>query len=125
MDIDYPDLMLKKRKVVLETPTMRELLGNDFTTGESGVLLRSKRYCQLGCDLRQLEELQTMLEMLLPLSDCAVLFVAEVSVTYMDTDSADSLIEWASTVGKGETYHTQDCPALNKVPSRSGTAALG
>ena len=103
MDIDYPDLMLKKRAVVLETPQLRELLGANFRVSESPedqILLQSERYCQLGCDLRELEKLRNTLETFLPLADCEVLFVAEVSITYMDTHSADSLIQWASSIGK-------------------------
>ncbi|GJN78048.1 tRNA methyltransferase ppm2 [Purpureocillium lilacinum] len=102
IDIDYPDLMHKKRAIVLETPELKELLGQDFIVGESDILLRSERYCQIGCDLRQLQRLRATLETFLSLDDCDVLFVAEVSVTYMDTASADSLLQWASTVGKAE-----------------------
>lgn len=106
MDIDYPDLMRKKRSIVLETPQLRDLLGEDFLVSDSDqdqILLRSDRYCQIGCDLRELEKLRTLLETLTPLAGCPVLFVAEVSVTYMDTISADALIHWASTVGKCES----------------------
>lgn len=106
VDIDYPDLMIKKRAVVLETPQLRELLGADFKVSESHedqVLLKSERYCQIGCDLRQLDKLRAMLETFLSLAKCEVLFVAEVSVTYMDTHSADSLIQWASSIGKCES----------------------
>ncbi|KAH6877342.1 hypothetical protein B0T10DRAFT_192573 [Thelonectria olida] len=105
IDIDYPDLMRKKRTIVLGTPQLRELLGENPTTSEKDtdqVLLRSDKYCQLGCDLRKLDALRQCLESFLPLSDCSVLFVAEVSITYMDTKSADALIQWASTIGHAE-----------------------
>ncbi|UNI16231.1 tRNA methyltransferase ppm2, variant 3 [Purpureocillium takamizusanense] len=102
IDIDYPDLMYKKRAVVLETPELKELLGQEYIIGESDILLRSERYCQIGCDLRQLQKLRTTLESFLSLDDCEVLFVAEVSITYMDTTSADLLLQWASIVGKAE-----------------------
>lgn len=103
IDIDYPDLIQKKRAVVLQTPELRDLLGDDFTVGEGkdGVLLRSNKYCQLGCDLRQLDNLRNVLKTVVDLPECAILFVAEVSITYMDTLSTDSLIQWASTVGRG------------------------
>ncbi|KAJ6440844.1 leucine carboxyl methyltransferase [Purpureocillium lavendulum] len=106
IDIDYPDLMQKKRAVVLETPELKALLGEHYIVGESDILLRSRRYCQIGCDLRQLQQLRATLETFLPLDDCDVLFVAEVSITYMDTASADSLLQWASTVGKVRQYPT-------------------
>lgn len=103
IDIDYPDLIQKKRAIVLQTPELRDLLGNDFTVGEGkdGLLLRSNKYCQLGCDLRQLDQLRDVLKTVIDLPECAILFVAEVSITYMDTQSADSLIHWGSTVGRG------------------------
>lgn len=104
VDVDYPDLMLKKRKIVLETPQLRELLGPDVSfseTDKDAVLIKSPTYCQVACDLRELETLRRTLASLVPLSDSEVLFVAEVSVTYMDTLSADSVIEWASSIGKG------------------------
>ncbi|ODA82023.1 hypothetical protein RJ55_00528 [Drechmeria coniospora] len=105
IDVDYPSLMLRKRAIVLETPQLVELLGADFSVSESDddlVLLKSPQYCQIGCDLRQLDKLRTTLETVLRLSDCEVLFVAEVSVTYMDTHSADALIHWASSIGTPE-----------------------
>ncbi|KAM5357826.1 hypothetical protein ACJZ2D_015869 [Fusarium nematophilum] len=105
LDVDYPDLMLKKRAIVLGTPQLRELLGPDpyiSGTDTEHLLLRSDRYCQIGCDLRDLDSLRKCLESFLSLPDCSVLFVAEVSVTYMDTTSADTLIQWASTIGQAE-----------------------
>ncbi|VUC34533.1 unnamed protein product [Clonostachys rosea] len=105
IDVDYPDLMRKKRTIVLETPELREILGSDFETSQAEndpVLLKSDKYCQLACDLRDLKGFQQTLESLLPLSECSVLFVAEVSITYMDTGSADALIQWASSIGKAE-----------------------
>ncbi|KAF4982543.1 hypothetical protein FZEAL_1853 [Fusarium zealandicum] len=105
LDVDYPDLMRKKRAVVLGTPQLKELLGPDPFISDNDtdhLLLRSDKYCQIGCDLRELDSLRKCLESFLPLSDCSVLFVAEVSVTYMDTASADALIQWASSIGKAE-----------------------
>lgn len=104
LDVDYPDLMRKKRAIVLGTPELRELLGPEPYISEKDtdhVLLRSDKYCQIGCDLRELDALRQCLETFLPLSDCSVLFVAEVSITYMDTASADALIQWASSIGQG------------------------
>ncbi|RGP66430.1 leucine carboxyl methyltransferase 2 [Fusarium longipes] len=105
IDVDYPDLMRKKRAIVLGTPQLRELLGDNPYISEKDtdhLLLRSDKYCQVGCDLRELETLRKCLESFLSLSECSVLFVAEVSVTYMDTVSADALIQWASSIGQAE-----------------------
>lgn len=104
--------MRKKRAIVLGTQQLRELLGNDPYISEKDtdpLLLRSDKYCQVGCDLRELESLRRCLESFLPLSKCSVLFVAEVSVTYMDTVSADALIQWASTIGQGNLISMLAC----------------
>lgn len=117
IDVDYPDLMRKKRAIVLGTPQLSELLGEDPYVSEKEtdhLLLRSDKYCQVGCDLRELETLRKCLESFLPLSECSVLFVAEVSVTYMDTISADALIQWASSMGQGISL-----PTYCIYPSRS------
>lgn len=111
--------MLKKRSIVLETPQLRDILGQDFLVSDQDqILLRSDRYCQIGCDLRELTKLRASLETLIPLAGCPVLFIAEVSITYMDTKSADALIQWASTIGKCESrppnyginWACQTCP---------------
>ncbi|KAF4120978.1 tRNA wybutosine-synthesizing protein 4 [Geosmithia morbida] len=105
VDVDYPDLMRKKRVLVRETPQLSQLLGPDASFSESDndpVLIKSPAYCQIACDLRQLEMLRRTLASLVPLDQAEVLFVAEVSITYMDTPSTDSLIEWASSIGKVE-----------------------
>ncbi|KAF4417189.1 Leucine carboxyl methyltransferase 2 [Fusarium acutatum] len=103
IDVDYPDLMLKKRAIVLGTPQLHELLGDSPAISEKvtdQILLRSDKYCQIGCDLRELESLRNCLESFLNLTECSVLFVAEVSITYMDTFSADALVQWASSIGQ-------------------------
>lgn len=123
IDVDYPDLMRKKRTIVLETPELRGILGQDFKTSQvedDPVLLKSDKYCQLACDLRDLKAFQKTLESLLPLSECSVLFVAEVSITYMDTKSADALIQWASSIGKGaqNPLLSSSYPLTNNIHSR-------
>ena len=117
VDVDYPDLMRKKRAVVLQTPALRDLTGPDATVSESEedpVLLRSERYCQLACDLRELQKFRETLESIVSLKDAQVLFVAEVSITYMDTQSADALIHWASSIGQGEWLLAKFCIASSR-----------
>lgn len=99
--------MRKKRAIIVQTPQLNWLLGSDPETSDDDanhVLLRSERYCQLACDLRDLKSLRASLQSLLELSKSDVLFVAEVSITYMDTASADALIQWASSIGQGNYY---------------------
>ncbi|KAG5927081.1 hypothetical protein E4U42_002604 [Claviceps africana] len=105
VDVDYPELMRKKRSIVQDTPQLREILGTDFVINDSDedpVMIRSKIYCQIGCDLRDLDKIGVILDDLTSSSGCPVLFVAEVSITYMDTHYADALIQWASKIRNSE-----------------------
>ncbi|KAK4120771.1 LCM-domain-containing protein [Parathielavia appendiculata] len=105
VDVDFPDLIERKRQTVLGTP---ELLG--MLTGlreKEGlvrpVVLESDRYVQIGCDLRDLGTLQAGLAAAVgDFAECEFIFVAEVSITYMETEGADAVIRWASTVGNAE-----------------------
>ncbi|KAK1597786.1 leucine carboxyl methyltransferase [Colletotrichum navitas] len=102
VDVDYPDLIRKKRQIVLETPELQGLLGSWEVSHDSPVVLKSQRYCQVGCDLRQLATLQRCLDTLFDISNTEFLFVAEVSITYMDTEGADGVISWASAFRHAE-----------------------
>lgn len=104
-------MILKKRTIVLETPELTNLLGSDFACPNAdadGIVLRSPKYSQVACDLREPENLRRALARIVDLSECDILFVGEVSITYMDTTSADALIEWASTLRNGRLQPT--CP---------------
>ena len=102
VDIDFPDLMRKKRKVVLETPELRSPLSELRTPAGGHVMLQSEQYAQIGCDLRDLANIERSLAELVSLPDAEFLFVAEVSITYMETEAADSVIRWASGLGQGK-----------------------
>ncbi|KAK2032150.1 leucine carboxyl methyltransferase [Colletotrichum zoysiae] len=102
VDVDYPDLIQKKRQIVLETPELQGLLGSWEVGQDSPVVLKSQRYCQVGCDLRQLATLQSSLDALFDIPNTEFLFVAEVSITYMDTEGADGVISWASAFRHAE-----------------------
>ncbi|KAL1842599.1 hypothetical protein VTJ49DRAFT_4779 [Mycothermus thermophilus] len=106
VDVDFPDLIARKRETVLNTP---ELLGPLTGVKESvapggAVVLESDQYVQIGCDLRDLETLRRGLQVAAggAFEECQFLFVAEVSITYMETAAADEVIRFASTVGDAE-----------------------
>ncbi|GJD01968.1 leucine carboxyl methyltransferase [Colletotrichum higginsianum] len=100
VDVDYPDLIQKKRQIVLETPELQGLLETWEVSHDSPIVLKSQKYCQVGCDLRQLATLQTCLDTLFDVPNTEFLFVAEVSITYMDTKGADGVIGWATSQKK-------------------------
>ncbi|KAJ3957044.1 tRNA methyltransferase ppm2 [Colletotrichum tropicale] len=104
IDVDYPDLIQKKRRIVLDTPELHALLGTWEVNDKSPIVLQSQKYCQIACDLRQLFALENALSKLFDLSATEFFFVAEVSITYMDTEGADGVINWA-----GSLQHAEFC----------------
>lgn len=98
VDVDYPQLVAKKRDIILASSLFREsFLGEKRCMSEPPILLRNKRYIALGCDLRDLKVLEQVLKRKLDIANQSVLFVAEVSITYMGVEEANSLIRWTSS----------------------------
>lgn len=114
VDVDFPDLMQRKREVVLNTPELASHLSCVASEDtDPHVLLRSDAYYQVGINLRHTAALQAALASIVDIPACLFIFVAEVSITYMETSSADALIQWASTIGQGET---QALSSLSSMP---------
>ena len=106
IDVDFPELMTKKREIIVSTPQLRDLLGSyQSLDHSSGIQIRSEHYLALGCDLTDLSKLDALLVNEVCWSQSLVLCTAEVSVTYMNIEAADSLIKWAAhkddSVSKG------------------------
>ncbi|PBP23270.1 leucine carboxyl methyltransferase [Diplocarpon rosae] len=94
IDVDYKDLMIKKRSVVQNTIELNSILTNiDILEGD--VLFRSDQYVQLGCDLRDLVAFNRVLTDVVDIYNCSIILIAEVSITYMNVEAADALIGWA------------------------------
>ncbi|KAK3386929.1 hypothetical protein B0H63DRAFT_412060 [Podospora didyma] len=120
VDVDFPDLIERKRQTVLGTPELLGALsmvreqreGTKVSGGDSEgearvtpspVVFDSDQYVQIGCDLRRLDTLQQALVSVVgDVADCKFLFVAEVSITYMETEGADEVIRWAASLGDAE-----------------------
>ncbi|KAI9787133.1 MAG: tRNA methyltransferase ppm2 [Geoglossum umbratile] len=97
IDVDYTKLMTRKCSVIMETEQLRRLLsGVELPVSQGNVVLRSDQYLAVGCDLRELEDLERTLVGEVDIENCLVLFTAEVSVTYMEVEAADALIKWAA-----------------------------
>jgi len=98
VDVDYMKLMIKKCSVITETEQLRKLLsGVELPTPQGSVVLSSDQYLAVGCDLRELEDLERTLAHEVNIENCLVLFIAEVSITYMEVEAADALIKWAAS----------------------------
>ncbi|KAK0706605.1 hypothetical protein B0T26DRAFT_743819 [Lasiosphaeria miniovina] len=106
VDVDFPELIERKRQTVAATPELLAGLTGVRAQQQQrhpSVVFESDRYVQIGCDLRELATLQQALAAVLgDLAGCEFLFVAEVSITYMETAGADEVIRWASTLGDAE-----------------------
>lgn len=109
LDVDYPQLMEKKRERMLSNDLLRDaLLKTKLRPAEQPILLRSDSYMALGCDLKDLETLEKTLRAEFDMTATSILFVAEVSVTYMPLKDSDALIQWASTIGDGMSARTSN-----------------
>ena len=102
VDIDYPELIASKVRIILETPQLHNLLGPlVIAKNEDITPLRTKQYIALGCNLANTADLNEALMNEIDLKSCRVLCLAEVSITYMDMAASDSLIRWASVLPEG------------------------
>lgn len=107
VDVDYEPLMQTKCKIVKETSRINSLLNPvapDTAVNEKSVLFESQEYVQIGCDLRNTSRLERLLRNVVDIDRCLILCVAEVSITYMQTDAADTLIAWTSTLSPDVTF---------------------
>ncbi|KAL8965063.1 MAG: hypothetical protein Q9197_006689 [Variospora fuerteventurae] len=89
--------MARKKEVIMQNQELERLINPLHTEKKHpGILLRSANYLAVGCDLGDVSILSSILDQELALSNCLVLCVAEVSLTYMDVRAADALIKWAA-----------------------------
>ena len=104
VDVDYRQLIAKKCETVFTTRQLYDVLGHVETPiAAEAVCLRSDKYLAMGCDLQDIDKLDELLKREFNLSNCQVLCIAEVSVTYMDVKAADALISWAAHLGDGSS----------------------
>lgn len=108
VDIDYEKLIVHKKNAIRNTQEITGVLGDvEFGSDQDPVQLRSSRYIAVGCDLKNLKKLDHVLRAsILPSEECSVLFLAEVSLTYMDVKSANEVVKWASKLTNGELLDT-------------------
>lgn len=103
VDVDYGALMLTKKDIIEATPQLRDLLRVQTAPQDGYTVLDADEYRAIGCDLRDIPGLNKSVKSLVNNEDCLVLCIAEVSITYMNPDAADALIEWAVTLSSGKS----------------------
>jgi tRNA wybutosine-synthesizing protein 4 len=102
VDIDYEKLMVNKKTAIRRTDEITQLLENvEFFSDESPIQIRSEQYFAIGCDLKNLKKLDDVLKTEVLPTECSILFLAEVSLTYMDVKSANAVLDWASKLNNG------------------------
>ncbi|KAL6238634.1 tRNA wybutosine-synthesizing protein 4 [Aspergillus navahoensis] len=105
VDIDYEKLMLNKKAALREAGALTQILENvEFGPDDSALQIRSAQYVALGCDLKNLGKLDRVLRTQVLPAECAVLFLAEVSLTYMDVKSANAVVNWASKLSNDAQF---------------------
>ncbi|KAI9657812.1 MAG: tRNA methyltransferase ppm2 [Trizodia sp. TS-e1964] len=97
VDIDFRELMEKKTNIILNSTDMSHHLTNIKPSKLDDVLLESDQYIALACDLVDMEKLDTLLRGVFDLNSCSILFIAEVSITYMQEPAANAVIRWAAS----------------------------
>ena len=102
IDVDFEELMISKREIILNNPKMANLLSSNADEPlAKGVILDAEEYAAIGCDLRNLRRLERLLKSVVNIEQCLVLCVAEVSITYMATEDSDALIAWSAALSDG------------------------
>ncbi|CAK9438792.1 uncharacterized protein LODBEIA_P30160 [Lodderomyces beijingensis] len=104
-DVDYPDLVREKIKLVSEAAEIRDLIGwksgqdEDAKRGE----ICTDAYWLTGCDLKDLQSYRDLLHRIRNQGDnndgdddAVSIFIAEVSLAYMKPEFADPVIEASS-----------------------------
>ncbi|QDS73400.1 hypothetical protein FKW77_007802 [Venturia effusa] len=94
IDIDFPQLIRRKVGIICKHGMYTDLL-QDFTERNNSpepVLIDHKRYSAIGCDLGDAAAMRDLF-LTLQLTTHAVLFLAEVSMVYMEPVEATTLIK--------------------------------
>ncbi|KAK2746352.1 tRNA methyltransferase ppm2 [Myotisia sp. PD_48] len=107
IDIDHHKLMAEKKIAIAKNKELHNLIPDVVfpqTTTDGGVVISGCQYAGIGCDLGNLKGLEEALRSELDPSNFSILCTAEVSLTYMDVQSADALIAWASKLSEDTQF---------------------
>ncbi|KAI9809943.1 MAG: hypothetical protein M1825_000376 [Sarcosagium campestre] len=96
VDVDYPQLVEEKCKIILQNKELSDLLPKPIEAQRIGTIpLRTRNYVAVACDLSHVEELAAILKDVI-VDHGSVLFTAEVSIAYMKNEAANAVFAWAS-----------------------------
>lgn len=99
LDFDYPDLLVNKVNMVRESSKILSLLGQEQETDKAlGVLFASENYKIVACDLKDENRYTRQLASLIEDKETVSIFIAEVSLAYMNPEHANPIIDISSKV---------------------------
>lgn len=103
LDIDHHRLMVNKRNMIRDCKELRELIPDaDFLPDTESLLIRGSQYIGIGCDLAEVQKLESALKSQLNLDQYSIFCFAEVSLTYMQVHAANAVLSWASKLSDGK-----------------------
>jgi tRNA wybutosine-synthesizing protein 4 len=96
VDIDFPQLIERKLQIIRANTIFTDLL-DDFgekvlSSLPDSILFDDEHYCAVGCDLGDISRMRDILSTKLKLERHAILFLAQVSMVYMEPNEATNLI---------------------------------
>jgi len=99
IDVDYAALIRQKLAIIREDVVLSPYVCKESTQLEYGdaQITDFGWYCAVGCDLGDIETMSRVFEDTVNLVDCEILFLAEVSITYMPLNKADDLLRWTAS----------------------------
>jgi len=118
IDLDYSDLIQRKVAAIRQDTMLSQYVNKDSykqTTHGAVSILDYGWYCLVGCDLGDIDSLSRVFEDVVDIAESDILFVAEVSITYMPLLKADRLIQWTASHKHGEIH----LPACNSSTDKS------
>nr|CAD7206663.1 unnamed protein product [Timema douglasi] len=88
-EVDFPEVVARKSRIIGDTAVLSQAVGVPDE-------LKTRQYRLLACDLRQLDNLESVLRLAGVNFSLPTLFLSECAVTYMDEPSSSALVRWVS-----------------------------
>ncbi|SCU84333.1 LAME_0C09076g1_1 [Lachancea meyersii CBS 8951] len=116
LDLDYPDLISRKKKIIDDTPDLKAIIGDWSSDSHLEAAFVARKYILAPCDLNVSADFDRLLTMC-QLKDSAIvkIFLAEVSLAYMDSSKADAIIKACSKLPRSHFVNLE--PLLPAGPS--------
>lgn len=98
LDVDFPDLIKNKYDMILEADPILQIINykdKEEPKPDLGIIISTSNYKLIGCDLKDFTKYERILKSLLK-EDYLKIFIAEVSLAYMEPKDANEIIKISS-----------------------------